>query len=410
MSENTNLAVIIPTTNQVESLLIPITNPSFEAPALDDGTFNLTPPLGWGIFDDFGFVPQNPTFTTSSVNTHNPTNSEYPGGVPDGQNVGSVYLTQTPSVAAVGLIQTLDAVVQPNTQYTLTVDVGNPAGINEVGLDLTGFPGYRVLLLANDEVLAVDNNSLNIEDGKFATSTVSFTAAPGESFVGKNLGIILINSLTSEGIEVDFDNVRLNAQAVTASAVTDNQTLYGSSGTTTLIGGLGNDIIFGNGLSTILFGRDGNDQLFGSSTDDYFDGGTGNDIIFGNGGKDIISGETGDDIIFGGPLADVISPGAGNNTIYGNGGGDLIDGISGNNTIFLGEGDATVRLGESSFNTINNFQLGSSRLFVGSLLNDLSFADSSSGVRISAGDKLLAVVSNQTASTFSSNLSNIFNS
>ena len=396
MSENTNLTTFIE-------------NPSFEAPALDDGTFTLTPPPGWNLFDDFGFVPQSPTSTSSKVNVHNPTLSEYPGGVPQGQNVAGVYLTQAPNVASVGLIQTLDAVVQPNTQYTLTVDVGNPAGINEVGADLTGFPGYRVLLLAGGEIVAVDDNSLNIEEGFFATSTVSFTAADGESFVGKNLGILLINSLTGKGIEVDFDDVRLTASTITASAITENQTLYGSSGITTLIGGLGNDIIFGDGLSTTLFGRDGNDQLFGASTDDYIDGGTGNDIIFGNGGKNVLAGETGDDIIFGGSQADVISPGAGNNTVYGNGGDDLIDGIIGNNTIFLGEGNATVRLGESSFNTINNFQLGSSRLFVGSLLSDLSFADSSSGVRISAGDKLLGVVSNQTASTFNSNLSTIFN-
>jgi hypothetical protein len=88
----------------------------------------------------------------------------------------------------------------------------------------------------------------------------------------------------------------------------------------------------------------------------------------------------------------------GNDTIYGNGG-------AGNNTIFLGAGDAAIALNRGGFDTVNNFQLGSSRFFVGSLLNDLSFADSSSGVRISAANDLLAVVSNQSASTFSSNSS-----
>lgn len=65
MSENTNL----PT---------PIKNSSFEAPALDDGAFTLTLPTSWNIFDPFGFVPQNPTSTSSRVSAYNPTKSNYP--------------------------------------------------------------------------------------------------------------------------------------------------------------------------------------------------------------------------------------------------------------------------------------------------------------------------------------------
>ena len=149
-------------------------------------------------------------------------------------------------------------------------------------------------------------------------------------------------------------------------------------------------------------------RFLGLQSHEYVNGGTGNDVIFGNGGKDVLAGGAGDDIIFGGSQADILFGGAGNDTIYGNGGSDLIDPGVGNNTIFLGAGDATVTLSAGGFNTINNFQLGSSRLFVGSLLSDLSFADSERGVRISAGDKLLAVVSNQTANIFSSNLNIIF--
>ena len=134
-------------------------------------------------------------------------------------------------------------------------------------------------------------------------------------------------------------------------------------------------------------------------------------LIFGNAGKDVLLGNAGDDIIFGGSQSGIISRGTGNDTIYRNGGGNLIDGGVGNNTIFSGAGEATVALniGEG-FNTINNFQLGSSSFYLGSLLNnyDLSFANSSSGVRISAGNDLLGVVSNQLASTFGSNSSSIF--
>lgn len=246
------------------NLTTSIKNPSFEAPTLNDGAFTLTPPTSWNIFDSFGFIPQNPTSTSSKLNAYNPTKSNYLGEAPNGQNVGSINLIQNPNVATVGLAQLFDTVIQSNTQYTLSVDIGNPAGSSN-GIDLTGFPGYRVLLLAGDEIVAIDNNSLNIEEGKFATSSVTFTAADGESFIGKNLGVRLINALTGEGKQVDFDDVRLRASTVIASAVKDNQTLYGSSGNTTLNGSLGNDILFGNGLSTNLFSRDGNDQVFGAS-------------------------------------------------------------------------------------------------------------------------------------------------
>ncbi|MBW4602678.1 MAG: right-handed parallel beta-helix repeat-containing protein [Calothrix sp. FI2-JRJ7] len=387
-----------------------IDNASFEEPVLADNTFTVTPPPGWQLYNPFGSIPQVITNESSTVGAFNPSTDNYPNGIPDGQNVGYAFLIDKPGSGFAGIAQTLDTVVAANTRYTLTVGVGNPTGADiATGLDYAGFSGYRVELRAGDEIVAVDNNSLNIGEGKFATSTISFTAATSESIVGKNLTINLINELNGEGIEVDFDNVSLKAEAVTASAITGNQTLYGSSGTTTLNGGLGNDIIFGNGFSTTLFGRDGNDQLFGASTDDYIGGGAGNDTIYGNGGKDILLGDAGDDVIFGGSQTDIIFGGAGNDTIYGNGGGDFIDGGTGFNTIFLGAGDATVALNTGEgFDTINNFQLGSSRFFVGSLLNDLSFADSSSGVRISAGNDLLAVVSNQTASNFINNTGKIF--
>ncbi|MBW4570446.1 MAG: hypothetical protein KME31_21190 [Tolypothrix carrinoi HA7290-LM1] len=72
-----------------------------------------------------------------------------------------------------------------------------------------------------------------------------------------------------------------------------------------------------------------------------------------------------------------------------------------------GKATVTLEKGEG-YDTIKNFELGSSRFMIGSLLNDLSFADSAGGVRIFAGNDLLAVVSNQSASTFSSNVGKIF--
>lgn len=129
--------------------------------------------------------------------------------------------------------------------------------------------------------------------------------------------------------------------------------------------------------------------------------------IYGNGGKDTLIGGNGDDEIYGGSDADTILGGAGNDTIYGNGGGDFIDGGAGADTIWLG-GSATVVLSqESDFDTIQNFQLGSTQFKVSSL-DGLQFADSAGGTQIFQGSDLLAVVSWNTADIFSMNLNQIF--
>jgi hypothetical protein len=76
--------------------------------------------------------------------------------------------------------------------------------------------------------------------------------------------------------------------------------------------------------------------------------------------------------------------------------------------VWLGEGAATVVLGQDDgYDTIKNFQLGVTQFSVGSL-SALRFADSAEGVQIFQNDELLAVVSWQSASTFSTNVSQIF--
>lgn len=167
----------------------------------------------------------------------------------------------------------------------------------------------------------------------------------------------------------------------------------------------------------LFAGTLGNDNLFGSAADETLAGLDGNDTIYGNGGVDTLIGNSGDDLIYGGAQADRILAGSGNDTIYSNGGEDFIDSGSGFDTVWLAGGNATVLLRTSrnatisdDFVTINNFQLGATQLQLrGSIpTTDLSFADSAQGAQIFRGDDLLAVVSWQTASTFSSNLSQIF--
>jgi hypothetical protein len=81
--------------------------------------------------------------------------------VPDGSNAALIYLADDQGAGEVSLEQTLGVGLQPNTRYRLTVEVGNIAsGFGAPPFDqffnLDGFPGYRVQLLAGNEVIAED--------------------------------------------------------------------------------------------------------------------------------------------------------------------------------------------------------------------------------------------------------------
>jgi len=192
------------------AVLLNINNPSFDAQIVGSGTF-------------FGFQEFGPTGWTV-YNTVAQSNLRYfgvwnPAGTPsyvepiDGANVGVVFLENTTNIAEAGLQQTLSNVLQLSTQYTLTVRVGNFAPVTGAPWDFTGFPGYRVDLLAGSAVIASDNNTLLPGEGRFLTSTVTLTTGLSHLNAGEILGIRLV-SLNGTGVEVNFDDVRLDATAV----------------------------------------------------------------------------------------------------------------------------------------------------------------------------------------------------
>ncbi len=195
---------------------ITVINHSFEAPVAAPSTFVggiNTAPAGWSVYNTIApngfryFGVWNPTGSNSYVNF-----------APDGANVGVVFLQNTTNLAEAGLRQTLTETLQSFTTYTLTVEVGNFApALSPIPFDFTGFPGYRVDLLAGGVVIASDNNTLAPPEGYFQTSTVSFVTGAVHANLGQALGIRLVN-LNGSGIEVNFDNVRLDAVAAPSPA------------------------------------------------------------------------------------------------------------------------------------------------------------------------------------------------
>jgi len=162
----------------------------------------------------------------------------FPEGAAEGDNVALTFFNHFAGGAEFGIEQTLTATLQPNTFYSLSVEIGNIAsGTSSVEpfasfgfFDIRGFPGYRVELFVGEEVIAQDNNSLLPNEGEFLTSVVTISipdsqALQGqllETLLGQPLGIRLVNLNQQDlndpvvTLEVDFDDVRLDAIAIPA--------------------------------------------------------------------------------------------------------------------------------------------------------------------------------------------------
>lgn len=198
-----------------EAAALVVTNPGFQATAAASGQFvgNMTTgPAGWG----WTVSNTGPTNGNRFFGVWNPTGTpSYIPARPPGENIGVIFLDDVLGLEA-RLQQVLADTLQLSTQYTLTVEVGNfrpsPGGDP---WNFAGFPGYRVDLLAGSTVLASDNNTLAPAEGVFLTSTVSFTTGVSHPAAGQPLSIRLVNlNGPGAGVEVNFDNVSLDAEAV----------------------------------------------------------------------------------------------------------------------------------------------------------------------------------------------------
>jgi hypothetical protein len=170
---------------------VAITNAGFENPALADGDQTNGSIPGWvsGGFSD-GIL----NTTVGELAT-----------VPEGAQVAWSNGTT--------ISQILTSVLTANTVYTLDVEIGRR-------LDCCGFPGNEIQLWANGNLLDSDSIT-SLAPGGFATATASFSATAGDPLLGQLLEIRLI----SQGEQVLFDDVRLDASTAGSTPVPEPASL-----------------------------------------------------------------------------------------------------------------------------------------------------------------------------------------
>lgn len=215
-----SLALALPSLTFAAPLTV--TNPSFEDITNETAYNEFT----FGNFNGWQYFGPN---TTSGeldadgffIGTLDPTpGTWFTTGATDGERVAIAFLFFNQRLSGeFGLTQTLTHNLAPNTTYTLEVDIGNIASgiaLDNTPYNLSGFPGYRIDLLAGNTLLTSDLNTLSPADGQWATSTLTYTTGnlvdPNQALQIRlvNLNNIDPNHPTAD-IEVDFDNVRLSA-------------------------------------------------------------------------------------------------------------------------------------------------------------------------------------------------------
>ncbi|MCE1116558.1 immunoglobulin-like domain-containing protein, partial [Pseudomonas sp. NMI795_08] len=155
-------------------------------------------------------------------------------------------------------------------------------------------------ILGHTEATLPGNDTVNGGDGNdiIFGDLVSFDGVAGT-------GVEAIQAFVATKLGVDAGDVDARAMH---KYITEHYTEFDVSrtndGADTLLGGDGNDIIFGQGGNDYLDGGKGNDILLGGSGNDTLLGGEGNDLLFGGAGNDTLIGGKGDDIMTGGTGAD----------------------------------------------------------------------------------------------------------
>lgn len=183
------------------------------------------PPPGWTAWYEGGVPVAGASIGVLNPGTaadHAPNPAFFPAGAPEGDNAALLYMNGDTGANEFGITQVLAATLEANTTYTLTVEVGDIA--SGAGLvvpftaffDLQGFPGYRVQLLAGGMLLVEDVDTLMPGDGVFQITSVQYTTGSSPAQIDQPLEIRLVNHNQPDvpgvsGLEVDFDDVRLDA-------------------------------------------------------------------------------------------------------------------------------------------------------------------------------------------------------
>ncbi|MGH3239362.1 MAG: ELWxxDGT repeat protein, partial [Spirillospora sp.] len=192
---------------------------------------------------------------------------------------------------------------------------------------------------AGDGVLDAEGENLRIEEGAgfVMIRGNDNTITLGPAFSG-SLNVVGDNNMIRDSRgdgDLTMDGC---GNVVTAGGGNDRVVVDCAKGrfvpTSTVRGGLGDDVLVNNGARATLRGGPGNDRFAGAAQTDVLVGGRGNDFFRGRGGPDLLRG---------GRAQDTLRSGRGDDRLFGGGGGDTLFGGRGDDRCRPGAGRDSVR-------------------------------------------------------------------
>jgi len=240
-----------------------------------------------------------------------------------------------------------DTITGGNSGYLYGDVVNADMVIAELGLEAvlpygSGFLVFQYL----EEHPEVDTSALGVSGSWTRADTLAYIQNHSDQMAWET------RVLTQEGQDtqyylVDLDGNIHNLDGSPATGVTLSQLAGRAGGNDTIIGGTGDDTIYG---------QEGNDNIDGYTGNDTIYGGTGDDIIHGNDGDDRLFGGAGDDKLYGDEGNDFLDGGAGADELYGGAGNDIL--IYDSNDTVVDGGDGIDVLLSSSGETLDTLLAG----------------------------------------------------
>jgi len=226
----------------------------------------------------------------------------------------------------------------------------------------TGTASTDALTIINRGTTAATNNfsGQNITSAGYETVTINTGATSTAG--AQTLGVITITgdaTNTAQGITLTGANAltigapisnssavfSINASGMTAQAAGTATftmaapTFAGVTGTVSITGSAGQDVLIGHASAkNTIDGGAGVDTVTGGSAADSLIGGTGNDVITGGGGNDTVSGGDGNDTITMTTGTVNVDGGAGNDTVI------MAATLSASDTVIGGDGTDTLSI------------------------------------------------------------------
>ena len=222
-----------------------------------------------------------------------------------------------------------------------------------------GGSGFLAALSAQAQLLvrAIDFSAPGVDAGQPVRTRVTGNTLGGTGLANTAPTAVVLNTTAVSGpVTIQLDNVEFAAVIGNATLVggdgeqvvygdVNQQYLYLGAGDDELHGGGGNDTVASAGGNDTLFGDEGDDVVMGGDGDDWVLGGDGDDLIGGGIGNDRGFGGTGNDILFGEEGDDTLTGNAGNDTVVGGAGDDLLFGEEGHDFLVGDDGNDTINTG-----------------------------------------------------------------